>query len=85
MLLDEPTLHPTLLGVWQSFSKLDRSRQIGFNGPQPIAFSEIVAMWQIEGDRDLDEFISYIQTLDSEYLLHYREKQDKKVKTSGTS
>jgi hypothetical protein len=80
MLLDEPDLYEPLHGVWTAFGRLDRSRQIGFNGPQPIPYSEIVAVWHIEGDRDLDEFVRYIQTLDNEYLLHFKRKQEEKDK-----
>lgn len=77
MLLDQPDLYEMLNGVWDAFTKLDRSRQIGFNGPQPIQLAEIVAYTVLNPVEDTDEFVNYVQIMDNEFLLDFKERQDK--------
>jgi hypothetical protein len=78
MLTDQPELYSTLHWVWEAFIVLDRSRQFGFNGPQPICLSDIEAYCRLHSIEDRSDLIRYIQSMDGEYIAHARAKQEKK-------
>lgn len=85
MLLNQPALHETLAWVWEAYSILDKSRQFGFNGPQPIMLSDIEAYCRLHSIEDRSELIHYIQVMDGEYLSHMREKLKKEQKRGRAS
>lgn len=85
MLLDQPELHPTLVWVWEAYIALDRSRQFGFNGPQPIMLSDIEAYCRLHSIEDRSDLIRYIQLMDGEYISQAREKLKKEQKRGRTS
>lgn len=76
MLTDQPLLDEFLEDEWDAFCALDRGRQWGFNGPQPIMISEIEAycrLNRIDGDTERTELVSYLQEMDAEYLKWHRD------------
>jgi hypothetical protein len=85
MLLDQPELYQTMAWVWEAFIVLDRSRQFGFNGPQPIMLSDIEAYCRLHSIEDRSDLIRYIQVMDGSYLAHAREKLEKDQKRGRTS
>lgn len=85
MLLDQPELYQTLGWIWEAFIVLDRSRQFGFNGPQPISLSEIEAYIRLHSIEDRYDLIRYIQLMDGEYIAQSREKTAKEQKRGRTS
>ena len=85
MLLDQPELFDHLAWVWEVYIILDRSRQFGFNGPQPIMLSDIEAYARLHDVTDRSDLIRYIQLMDGEYISHEREKLKKEQKRGRTS
>jgi hypothetical protein len=83
MLLDWPLIHITVEWVWAAFSVLDKGRQWGFNGPQPILVSEIEAYARLNEIEDRSDLVRYIQAMDGEYLEHHREKLKREHKKHG--
>lgn len=80
MLLNQPDLYPDMYWVWTAYSVLDKGRQWGFNGPQPILVSEIEAYCRLNNIEDRSDLIRYIQLMDGEYLSHHREKLKREQK-----
>jgi hypothetical protein len=77
MLLEQPELNETLQEEWEAFCVLDRGRQWGFNGPQPILVSEIESycrLNRIDGETEREDLVSYLQEMDAAYLKWHREK-----------
>jgi hypothetical protein len=83
MLLGQPDLHVTMHWVWEAYARLDKSRQFGFNGPQPISLSEIEAYCRLNDIEDRSDLIQYIQLMDSAYIDHAREKAKADEKKRG--
>jgi hypothetical protein len=78
MLLDQPQLHETVYWVWEAFAILDKGRQWGHNGPQPILISEMRAYIQLNEIKDTHDLVRYIQGMDGVYLKHHRDQMEKK-------
>ena len=78
MLLRQPRLHPLIVWVWEAFGILDKGRQWGYNGPQPILISEIEAYCRLLRVEDHSGLIRYIQKMDGEYLKDHRVKLERK-------
>lgn len=85
MLTGQPELYATLGWVWEAFIVLDRSRQFGFNGPQPISLSDIEAYCRLHTIEDRSDLIRYIQLMDGEYIAHSRKEQEKKQRGRTSS
>jgi hypothetical protein len=85
MLTGQPELYETLVWVWEAYIALDRSRQFGFNGPQPIMLSDIEAYSRLHSIEDRSDLIRYIQLMDGVYLSHSVEKLKKEQKRGRTS
>lgn len=71
ILKGRPEIWPDLFWVWEAFSFLSSSRQMGFNGPQPISLTEILAYAEFRGIHSPDEreeLLHHVQKLDSQYL-----------------
>lgn len=85
MLMNQPELYSTLAWVWEAFIVLDRSRQFGFNGPQPIMLSDIEAYARLHDIEDRSDLIRYIQHMDGAYIAHAREQQEKKQRGRASS
>ena len=69
-----------MVPFWQGFQTLHFMRQIGANGPQPIAVSDLHAIAVMKGlDRtdDFDFLLFAIPALDQEYLKHFYAEQEK--------
>jgi len=80
MLLRQPELHPLILWVWEAYGTLDKGRQWGYNGPQPILISEIEAYCRLLRIEDRSDLIRYLQMMDSVYLKDHREKMERKYR-----
>lgn len=85
MLTDQPDIFETVNWVWEAYIALDRSRQFGFNGPQPISLSDIEAYIRLHDIEDRSDLIRYIQLMDGEYLAHAADKIKKEQKRGRTS
>lgn len=81
MLLRQPDIHPMIVWVWESFGILDKGRQWGHSGPQPILVSEIEAYCRLANIEDRSGLVKYIQLMDGAYLKDYRAKAEKKMKS----
>lgn len=71
MLDNAPELHWHLALVWEIWQQADKGRQGGFNGPQRLAWSEILVVIQLYGITDLEEvfeIIELVQHLDTVYI-----------------
>lgn len=78
MLLRQPDLHTMIVWVWEAFGVLDKGRQWGYNGPQPILVSEIEAYCRLKYISERSALINYIQAMDGVYLAQHREKLETK-------
>jgi hypothetical protein len=78
MLLDQPQLYPMVIWVWEAFAILDKGRQWGHNGPQPILISEMCAYIQLNEIKQPDDLVRYLQGMDGVYLTHHREQLEKR-------
>lgn len=83
MLDGQPPLHPLILWVWEAFSVLDKGRQWGNSGPQPIQISELESYCRMNNIADHSDLVRYIQKMDGEYLRDYREKLERKIKSKS--
>jgi len=81
MLLRQPHLHPLILWVWEAFGVLDKGRQWGHSGPQPILVSEIEAYCRLQDIEDRSDLVKFIQQMDGVYLKDHREKMERKMKS----
>jgi hypothetical protein len=81
MLLRQPGLHPLILWVWEAYGILDKGRQWGHSGPQPILVSELEAYCRLKDIEDRSDLVRYIQQMDSAYLKDYRVKAERKAKS----
>jgi len=80
MLLDTPKLHDMIVWVWEAYGVLDKGRQWGYNGPQPIQVSELEAYCRMNNITDRSGLVNYIQMMDGVYLTDHREKMERKYK-----
>lgn len=78
MLTKMPILHPLILWVWEAYGILDKGRQWGYNGPQPIQISEMEAYCRLLRIEDRSDLVRYIQLMDGVYLKDHREKMERK-------
>lgn len=66
-----PTLFRDVEWVWEGFSSLSGSRQMGYASTQPIPVSEMLAYLNFRGIEDSDdreEFIFLVQRLDRQVI-----------------
>jgi hypothetical protein len=80
MLEDQPDLDEQVEEAWNAFAVLDKGRQYGYNGPQPIQLSEIEAYCRlnfIHDESERLELVEYIQKMDAQYLKWYSDKRAK--------
>lgn len=71
VLSSRPELWADLTWVWEAFTYLSSGRQMGFNGPQPIALSEILAYAEFRAitcPDEREELLHHVQKLDAVYL-----------------
>lgn len=80
MLLRQPTLHSLIIWVWEAYGTLDKGRQWGHSGPQPILVSEIEAYCRLNEIEDRSDLVKYLQQMDGVYLKDYRVKAERKAK-----
>lgn len=80
MLERQPHLHPLIVWVWEAFGILDKGRQWGYNGPQPIQVSELESYCRMNNIMDRSDLVRYIQKMDGAYLKQHREKMENKYK-----
>lgn len=81
ILNSKPSLYPDLVWVWEGFLTISASRQMGFNGPQPISLSEVLAFLHyrgIEDQEEREEFVTLVQALDQVYMADAIAKQKTK-------
>ena len=67
MLLRQPMLHPGIVWAWEAFGILDKGRQWGYSGPQPILVSEIEAYCRLKEIVDRSDLVKYIQQMVEKY------------------
>jgi hypothetical protein len=70
-LTDRPKLFRDATWVWEGFTTLSGSRQMGYAGPQPLNLSEMLSYLDFRGIRDSDEreeFIHLVQALDRRFV-----------------
>lgn len=80
MLADQPELDEAVEHAWNAFGILDKGRQFGWNGPQPILLSEIEAFCRLNNIHDASErleLVEYIQKMDALYLKWHSDKRAK--------
>lgn len=83
-LTDEPEIPHCLYHVWNWFWELHGGRSSGFNGPEPILYSEINAWVNTKKILIHDFEIDIIKKMDSIYLNFVNEhRQAKKPKNKG--
>ena len=66
--------------VWEAYGILDKGRQWGYNGPQPIQVSELEAYCRMNNITDRSGLVAYIQKMDGVYLKDHRDKMERKYK-----
>jgi hypothetical protein len=68
---EKPEVLEELLVDWELFWQLSSRRSNGFNGPNPIAISEIESIMRIYGIEkwhERMEFIQRVNSMDNEYM-----------------
>lgn len=76
----KPDIWPDLVWIWEAFTYLTGGRQMGFNGPQPIALAEVLAYAEFRGIQcpdEREELLYHVQRLDALYLSDYHTKTKK--------
>jgi len=86
---EKPELYPDLFWVWEAFSELNQSREIGFSGPQPLKLSEIRALideLEITSPDNRWRFIRRIRVLDKAFLekAHSKPSNEATVKNGNS-
>lgn len=73
----EAELFPDLMWVWDTFTLLNRQRQVGANGPQPISVHDIRSIAELKNitrSDDIELLLLALPELDSIVLkAHYDE------------
>lgn len=73
-LFNKPPIYRDLEWIWEGYTILSMSRQMGMSGPQPLALSEILHYLAYRGTRDEDEreeFLHLVQHLDRIFIADY--------------
>ena len=81
ILNSRPEMFSELVWVWEGFLTISASRQMGFNGPQPISLSEVLAFLTYRGISDPEEreqFLTLVQALDQVFIADSIAKQKTK-------
>lgn len=68
--------------LWSVFWQLNRRRQQGFNGPQPISLTEIALWLRMTGEILLREELSIILDMDDAYLSSLAEVREDQAKAN---
>lgn len=75
----EPVLPYEMQWIWDGFTILNTSRQLGFDmGPIPI--SEVDAYVRLFEVPDVEIFVACIRAADAMYLQHFRDKNAQRSK-----
>ena len=80
MLKDMPELNTRMVFFIEAFYTLNKGRQSGLNGANPLQLSEIRTYMDIYGVEDVDDrdfFLNAIQSMDWVYLQHVERRQAK--------
>lgn len=83
ILKSAPEIWPDLGWIWEAFTYLNACRQAGFNGPQPISLTEILAYAQYRGitcPDERDELLYHVQKLDVLYMTEQANRAKSKSK-----
>lgn len=87
-LLERPLPNEWTVGYYAGFMLVSDSRASGMGGVTSIPLSEIVALLELYGIRDMDEretWVRMIRAMDSAYVTHYAEKQKRERERAQTS
>lgn len=77
ILNSKPDLFPDLLWIWESFMVLSSARQVGMDGPQSISITDINALCQFQGIRNMDEreeLLYHVQEMDRSFRAYHKSK-----------
>ena len=66
--LDGPDFPELLAYVWSAFISLNSARTVGFNGPNPISYPDILAWKELTGNSISFWEIEAIKNLDAVYM-----------------
>ena len=72
---EEPELPEVAEHIWWWFWQLNQRRQKGFDSPNPLSFSEVMAWVNLTNTYILPEEIEAIMAMDSAYLEAVQEEQ----------
>lgn len=73
-----PRLSPLLQLYYQAFLDLNRRRQHGMSGPQPLTYQEIAAYIGLKfrmPPAQINSLVTFLEKLDDAYLEHCKENQ----------
>lgn len=82
ILNSKPELFSELLWIWEAYSVLTQSRQLGMSSPQPIAIGEILAYAEFVDLRDTterEELLHHVQFLDQVFLADFSARNTNKT------
>jgi hypothetical protein len=77
ILASKPEIFTDLVWIWEAFSTISGSRQLGFNGPQPLALNEVLSYAHYRGindPEDREELLHLVQHLDRVFMNDFAAK-----------
>lgn len=77
---NRPDLFPDVRWIWDLFDILNRQRQVGANGPQPLSISDISSLLSLKGvenSDDVDMLLNVLPHLDGVYLKNHYDEVEK--------
>lgn len=77
-----PIIFRDVQWVWEGFTTLSGSRQMGYGAAQPLQLTEILSYLDYRGIRDSDEreeFVHLVQALDRRYVAEHIARSQSKT------
>lgn len=86
ILASRPDLYPDLEWIWEGYTVLASSRQMGMSGPQPISLTEMLSFLDfacIEDREERAEFVHLCQHVDRIFMADYLAKNKSPAPPKG--
>lgn len=72
--LELPPFPRALFYIWRSFNRIRRRKSMGFNGPNPIEWSDVEAFMYVTQEQFSPWEVELIENLDDLYLLPHAKR-----------
>lgn len=84
---EKPEVFSNMMWAWKAFDTMNRQRQVGQTGPQPIALHDMLAYCELARlvDDNREFLLDIIPEMDAIFLEDFHKKLNQKAKKSAKS